>query len=363
MALKAFDGYDHYNQKADILSRSGFLQYGTGAINGAPLSIVPGRNGFGKAMEIDFNSPLSIVWAARNAEMVIGVAVLWGIGGGATFEFIDSVTGLTNITVWFNPTNYAVQIYRGPPATAGNVLLYASPNNTWTGQVWNFVEFKFLVSATVGYMTVHVNGVEVATITGVNTNWTQPSPSITANLWADLLDYTNSFNAGTSSHSTIDDLYYCDTTTGPGTYPCNDFLGDCKVDTLFTIGNNSVQWTPLANTNWQELREIAMDSDTSYNFTSTATLEDLLNFGTLDPLTVTIFGLQVTGAYRKDDAGVRTIKQALKVGATEVYGSTWSIPDTSYAYFTDLWVLNPNTSANWAVSEVNGLSAGYNLVS
>jgi hypothetical protein len=160
----------------------------------------------------------------------------------------------------------------------------------------------------------------------------------------------------------IDDFRYNDTTTGPGTYPCNAWMGDLRVATLFAISNNAVTWTPLAGANWQEISETAFDGDTTYNSTATNGNEDLFNFGTLQSVINEIVAVQLVGGYREADAGGHTITQQLKVGGTDNAGATIGLT-TGYQFFADLFPVNPTTGASWSLSDVNGMEAGYKAVS
>lgn len=358
--IQVFDGFDHYNDATDLTSRRGFLQYQQGAGLPPTVSFITGRNGFGKAMQLQGQfTDTSCVFGQRVSSAFVGFAMnLQYASDGVRFQFIDSLTGDVNVEVFFNYLNYAVQVYRGS-STSGGVLLGASANNQWSGNTWNFIEiWPVIASGTGGSVEVRVNSETVLSLTGVDTNFTG------ANAWWDVMAIQGD-QPGSSGgfEAWFDDLYYGDTTVGPGLHACDVPIGDARVATVFPVGNNSVQWTPLANANWQEVSEVVMDSDTSYNYTTTAGDEDLLNFGSMENTIVTIYGVQVTGAYRKDDGGARVIKQGVKSGSTETYGANWSLPDTLYSYFTDQWVLDPNTGLNWTISGVNALSAGYNLVS
>lgn len=343
MALKVFDGFDHYGSSGvDMLARSGFLQWQSGN-----LAFITGRNGNGKAVVPQ--APLldlTGVFAVRNAAAGVGMAIDMS-GGSSEIDLVDTVAGGTQCSVVFNEANFSISVFGGPKVGSSGTLLFLSGNNVWSQKVWNYVEFWVTVSTTVGTVIVKVNGETLVNLSSVNTQ-------VTANAWFDGITYTG---------GALDDFYYCDTTTGPGSFPCNAPLGDVRVFTTFPVGNSSVTWTPLANTNWQEVSEVVMDGDSTYNFTTTAGDEDLLNFAALTNTVNKILGVQVTGAYRKDDATMRTLKQALKSGTVEQYGTTNSLPDTSYAYFTDIWILDPNTSASWTLAGVNGIAAGYNLVS
>lgn len=367
MALKVWDGWDHYNSGlTDMKQRSGFLQYFT--FNNAPgLTFVsPGRNGNGKALRITTNiTGLQLVYQDRNDRALVGMAVLQevtsGTESGASFLFMDTVTDQPQVTIFFNRLNYSVEIWRasndvgiGIPFTLG-VMLYASPNNVWAPNVWNFIEMEVKVHDSAGLVTVRSNGVTIASVSGVDTKFT-------ANAWWDALYMSPTGSAGISSMQ-IDDHYYADKTVGGGTFPADTFLGDAKVVTLFATGNDSVQWTPLSLANWQMISEIAMDSDTTYNYTATPGNQDTFVFQSLAGTITTIYGIQVTYATRKDDAGMKEIKGVVKSGGTSYFGDVKSIPDSNYVYFTDLWILDPDTGANWTLSGVNAANYGYKLVS
>lgn len=370
MALKAVDGYDHYAAAADLKSRNGFIQYQQPGTNATPISFPVGRDGFGKAMSLDQDlTNTYIVFGDRNVEAIVGFALsingTGGTGGGVDIIFWDSVTGLTQIELYFNPLNYTTTLYRGARNAQSNgqpngTIIGASANNAWSGNVWMFVEVDLKIGSS-GSIEVRINNETVYSFTGNTVGPSTTGPIVAPGSTWDIMSIIGT-NLGGSSSTKVDDLYYCDTTTGPGTFPCDSFLGDCKVDTVFADGNASVTWTPLANTNWQEVKEVVFDGDLTYNFTSTPGNEDLLNFGPLDPLVTAVIGVQVTGAYRKDDAGSRTLKQGIKSGATTGYGATRNLPD-SYVYWSDMFVLNPDTSATWTKTEVDAASAGYNLVS
>lgn len=139
------------------------------------------------------------------------------------------------------------------------------------------------------------------------------------------------------------------------------YLGDVSVDTVFPTANVSVAWTPLANTNWQEVSEVVFDGDTSYNYTSGVGDVDLFAIGPVRTNIATVLAVQITGAYRKDDATSHIIEQQLKSGATQVDGDGNSVP-SGYVFFTDSWIQDPNTGLQWLAADVNALNIGYKLI-
>jgi hypothetical protein len=378
MALKVFDGFDHYNSKTDLTARSGVMQWQwmtpgapgsgtpTGTVNFVPF---PGGSVDGECVFLQGQSwydmaLLTAVLSFRNQTNIVGFRqyapsgpVVTASGFAIFFYDTQQVGGpAIQFTILFNENSYGINVFNGSYSAAGSTQIGISANNVWAANTGNMIEVQYTISTTVGAVKIIVNGVTVLNLTNVNTQ-------TGSNAVADGIGFKPEINGGiTQATGYFDDFYVCDTTLGPGTYPCNSPLGDVHVYTRFPTGNNSAQWTPLANTNWQEVSEVVMDGDTSYNYSSTVTQEDLLNFSALSTTINNILGVQVTGAYRKDDSSARSIKQAFKSGATKVYGTVDSLP-TAYTYFTDLWVLDPNTSASWLLAAVNALSAGYNLVS
>lgn len=369
MALKVWDGFDHYKDRNDFLSRGSpnFLQWTEpGNVQIDTIAFVTGRNGFGKAAQMSKNGSNNglvfgnwrAVFTDHNAEAWVGFAHEIN-QGSMNWVFLDTITGLAQVSLYQNHLGYNFVAYRGNQPgidSPAGTLLGVTSNNVWANGVYNFIEFGVKIDPTVGYIKVKVNGVLVLNLTGINTQNTANAS------WDSLVFMNLEGGGGIGATWLVDDLYYTDNVTGPGTHPCNTFLGDSKTVTLFATGNSSVQWTPFANTNYQEINETAMDSDTSYNSDITPGHEDLFTFQPLTGTIAVIYGVQLTGAYRKDDAGDRQIKQALKSGATEVYGPIYHVPDVSYAYFTDPFILNPNTSLNWTSTNVNALLAGYQFV-
>lgn len=364
--LKAWDGFDHYTADVDLYARSDFIQYQRGS--GTPgIQFIAGLSagGAGKALRLSTSnlSRFRAVYTARNAEAFL--AWRWRVPinqsvqtqpSGTYFWLWDTVANAAQVTVYFNELNYSVQIYRGD-AVSGGTLLYASPNNVWVNNVAQFLEIGLKIDNSTGYVTVKLEEQTVATITGVDTQ-------ATANAWFDACDISPSPNGFSVflAYTDLDDHRYNDTGSDSGVFANNSFMGDAGVKTLFMTGNGTVQFTPLSGSNFAQINEQAMDSDTSYNFSSTPGQEDSFTAGTITNVITVIYGVRITVAARKDDVGPRVLKTGLKSGATTSYGANHSLPD-AYTYFCDNWILDPNTGANWTRTAVNAVLPRYNLVS
>lgn len=347
MALIAYDGFDHYNSTSDMLNRLGTLQW-TGQADTTLVN--PGRTGVGKYINIGYlganNGSLTATLKNPVTQLTVGMGMMLS-GGSYYVQFLDQLTGAVQCSFSINASNGQV----GMTNSTGAVV--ATGLNCVPSFGWMFLEFQALIgNATVGSMAVNINGQLALSMSGINTQ-----SSANASVSGMRIGAIGLFPSGPG----IDDVYFADGTTGPGTYINNSFLGDVRCATQFPIGNNSVQWTPLANANWQEVSETNMDSDTSYNYTDVAGAQDSFNFSALDVDVNEVLGLQITLAIRKVDAGARTVAPVLVIAGTSYVGTAVSV-DVSYLYITSLWPTNPATGVSWTAADVAGLAAGYVVV-
>jgi hypothetical protein len=347
MALIAYDGFDHYNSVSDMEQRFGALQYTS--LNGSLSAYGSGRGGFGKSFAVSPNYgavTFGINLSLPIAQITFGMAVNFqGLSGVMKVSMIDNLSGTTQCYWQVNPGSGIIQFYNA----AG--VLQRSALNSISVNGWYFLEFQNAISTTAGTAALRINGQAIASfpdLTGLNT---QESANASA----------SAVGLGPSATILIDDIYVCDGTTGPGSYPNNSFVGDTRCSTLFPISNSSVAWTPLTGTNWSEVDETAMDGDTSYNRTATVGAQDSFNFGTLAVDINQVIGLQITVAVRKEDAGARTVAPVVVLGGTTYQGTAVSV-DVTYLYITSIWPINPHTGVSWTSSDVNGMQAGYVVV-
>jgi hypothetical protein len=75
----------------------------------------------------------------------------------------------------------------------------------------------------------------------------------------------------------------------------------------------------------------------------------------------TIYGVQNNVIAKKTDASAISLKPAIKSGATVYYGSSVSLA-TSDITLKDLREVDPSTSAQWTLTNVNALEAGFEVV-
>jgi hypothetical protein len=208
------------------------------------------------------------------------------------------------------------------------------------------VEIKVTIDSSAGAVVVRLGGVDEINVSGVDTQ-------TTGNAYTNLVSFFNNLPAAVSDQA-LDDVYACDTT---GLAPYNDFLGEIRIETLYPTSNVSVTWTPLANTNWQEVSEHNMDSDTSYNSKGSSGI-DTFGISGLSSTPTTIFATAVISSARKDDVKGLQYRNKLISGGTTTDGSTSALA-TVYQYVRDTYLTDPDTSAAWIGAGVGAVNIGY----
>lgn len=330
MALLFFDGFE-YSSSGSVYTSKFWNNSGWSINSSNP------RNG---NYSVSGAGNPSLTFTSNPATIIMGV----GYYNAATF-----------------PNNYFLRIYDGGTVQcslfingSGQLLFYlgqgaflhATSTETLSLNSWHFIEIKVTIHNTAGAVIVNVNEVEFINKTSIDTQ-------ASANAYCNKLDFVSY-----DSSYLYDDFYLCDTTGSDN----NDILGDCKVEGFIAnAAGDSTQWTPSAGSNYQNVDDTQPDDDSTYNSDSVAAELDLYNIPAAD-ITGQIFGVQLSNYMRKDDAGARTVKNAIKAGTTTAYGSNESMAD-SYNYYHTIWENNPDDSLAWQDADIDSLQIGAEIVS
>jgi len=232
--------------------------------------------------------------------------------------------------------------------TRNGTMLAQSAIGALTLNVWYWVEFKVTVDNAAGAVELRINGVNVASAAGVDTQ-------NTANAYANRIGFTST---GLNPNPYIDDLYICD---GSGAIR-NDFLGDCKVMPSHPNGAGDLaDWAPSAGANWENVDDATPDGDATYN--SSATPGDVDAYALEDVvLTGDCLGVQLDVYARKDDAGGRVVRGLLRIAAANHVAADKSLADT-YRHYAAVWEQNPDSGLDFSQADLNALQAGMEMVS
>ena len=275
----------------------------------------------------------------------------------------------------FNPAgiggNTIVALLDGISRTDGQVeLTYNTGTQTWTVTrrgtsihsffypiafgAFSYVEFKATINNTTGIVVVRVNGVEIINITGQDTQFT-------ANAFANNLLLGST--ADTAEDYRYDDVYLLDTS---GSAPTNDFLGDCRCESVLPSGNgntsNLVGSDANSTDNYllvDETTSTLGDGDTTYVESSTPGDKDTYAYGDLASTSGTVYGVQIIPVVKKTDAGARSIKTIARLSGTEVDGPERSLA-SGYTYLQDIRETKPGGGA-WSIADVNNAEFGLKV--
>lgn len=344
MALLFVDGFDHYATAQITRKWTAYSAFtiASGGRNSTNRLYRSGNIATGEYCYRDFPSTYT--------NGVAGFAFKIGYLGGWMQLCSFSTGGTAQVSVQVDSTGKVAFCRGGNQFGAPSAVIEQTASAVITAGSEYFIEVKFEIHDTTGSYSVKLDGVEILSGTGVDTK-------VSGDTW-------NRFYIGYGGQSPysgnygIDDLYVCDLSGSTN----NDFLGDCRVLTLFPDGaGNSTEFTPSSGSNYACVDEASVDDDTSYVSSNIAADIDLYTFGALSYSPSAIYGVQLS-ATAKRDSGTRSLKQKSRVGGTtRDAGSSVSLT-TSYAVQSTVLETDPDTAAAWTESGINASEFGFEVV-
>ena len=266
---------------------------------------------------------------------------------GVVFSFADGFTRQISLT--FDPNTLKLGVRQGD----GTGAVIGTGTRILSNGVWYYVEVRAVFATSGGDVQVRIDGTQ-----DIDTGAQNTAPS--GNAGADRMNF-GAFANSANVTCNASDWYLCDS-LGPD---LNTFLGDVRVQTLIPTGPGSnTTWTPFPNTdaNWQAVKEIPPDGDTSYVSSLTPGQIDTYAHTSLAPTSGSVLAVQFVIDARKDDAGTRTIAPVVREGATNYVGSNIDVP-SSYDFMTQIMETDPATGVAWTVAAVNADEFGVSMVS
>lgn len=350
MAIRFLDSFDHY-QTAQLTAKwttvtlagvftivVGKGRCGTNALQGQ------GTSGTRLTKGVAFSGNTGIVGFALQVTQQQASAV-------GTTVYIEAAGAILTTLELRRLLDGTFQVYRSDTLP---VLLGATvPDVTRVGE-WFYVEFRFVLSATVGEVQLHVNGVEVLNLTGQNTIaavGTQKAGSTPTGV---------SLATGSNYVWLIDDLYILDATGSVN----NTFLGDTRVEYLQPTGNGTHQdWGLVgAASHWQAVDDgDSPDDDATYIDSFTVGEQDTEVYANTGLPSGTIFAVQTNLYARKTDSGFREVQPVIRSAGSDYVGGSHAPSFASYVYLSDVFETDPATGVAWTISGVNGAEYGVRV--
>lgn len=223
---------------------------------------------------------------------------------------------------------------------------------------WFYLEIKWEISES-GLFELRINTVPVLSLSTADTTYGTLIGGATTYGFDLFYQYVNNISSNAGS-TLFDDFYFLDSLGSVN----NDYLGNVRVKYQQIIGQDTVQWsiggTSPAATNWQSVLNTALD-DSQYVYDSVVGHQD---WYTPDPNLNTpfVYGFELTGSYKMDDATQRVVRTNYKTSIGTVGNGVDKYINQDYTFYPDIHEINPDTSVQFTGAEVNALKVGPEVV-
>ena len=272
--------------------------------------------------------------------------------GAQGFYFEKSATEQCHIEFVNNSGSFEVRLMRGATQVAITTSAFAYA-------VWHYFEWKVTIATgTGGVYEVRHNGVNVLSGSSVNL---ANAGSNQADIWAVR------FSSNLGTNFLFDDNYVVDTTGAAN----NDFLSPVVVEGILpNAAGTTTQWTNDAGSgsnfnNVQDAGSSTPDDSGAGGTNSSDTVgqKDTYAFADLTQILGTIHFVQLGTQMAMASAGSRSVKTRFRDnGGTEADIATKSVASTAYDEFVDVMDVNPQSTAAWDVTDIQGGEFGVEVV-
>lgn len=340
MALLFADGFDHY-ETTDALKKWTSAANITFTVGGSSNFAVnpawarpPGGQGallgsgntqLNKTIPGD---PLATVVCGFNAQLYTAVV------SAQFFRLMD--TGAEQLSLRTDATGHLVLSRSGTAlATSTNVLVAG---------VWYHFEIKATIGDSAAAYEVRVNGTATGWISGTGDTKQTTNASVNG---------IQLCSVGTAM--LFDDLYVLDTTGSVAA----DFIGQSKIITVYPNGAGQyADWIGNYASNFANVNELVGDGDGTFNQASTAGNKDSFEFD--DVPTGTVHAIQSVLQARQDAGASRTVRHLMRRASTDYFSTSFALAG-SHFFLLAPRTLDPSTSAQFTVANLNASQHGYEL--
>lgn len=306
--------------------------------------------------QTDVESTFRLAPADEDDVMILGCYVLYdsddtvddGNATGGTLRFLADGGTIVHVTISHVLADGSIRARRG---SAAGTILGTSATALLTQNQWFHLAAKVTLSDTVGTVDVELDGVNVLSLSGIDTK----------NGGVDAVFDTAAFHggAGNLSDRQFDDVYVCNgVDSGITGLPNNDFLGICRVDALLPTADSTPEdWSLSAGADSAALiDEAAPDGDTSYIFSDVDTEKTQVAMADLSDTTHVVFGVQAAAYARMDDAGPAEFRQGIDSDEVDGNSADYVLAETYLSYLA-MFQADPDGGIAWTPARVNAAEA------
>jgi len=219
-----------------------------------------------------------------------------------------------------------------------------------TQGTWYYVEWRYKMADSGGRHQIIVNGTdEIVDYTG-DTKYS------TANSMVGIYVYNQAYSA-----CKVDDMYVImNDAVG-----LTDFLGDCRVDTIFPNGDgNYSQLTPSVGDNYECVDEDPIET-ADYVEGDTDGEKDTYTYENVnvDIDDSNIYGVSVQSVGQRTlSVGNIDLRNMVRSGGSDYYGSQdWPCGENFLGYKQSIWEDDPDDSNPWTQAKINACEFGVEL--
>lgn len=357
MTLRIIDGYDWLPSStnvADLLDARGYLRDTNNIYSSTDTAF-----GYGKCIQWGISSsgylmrPFPLRYTDVDT-LVVGFRFkLNGVtaDGRLSIGFFDTFTSGSSRQCYLHFDTGNTLTFR----TADGTAITRTVPDTYLRDRWAYMEIKVKPgTGTSGSFEVRINTVPVISV---------PACATVGGTLVGAVDHgINGFDwyyTVENGNLHWDDFYQLDDQGTENT----DYLGNVRVKCQLAISDDTISWniggSSPAATNWQSVLNYGLN-DTKYVYSSVVNDYDLYN---MDPNLNTpyVYGIEVSSAFRQDDATQRTAATNVKIGSTTINGASYEI-NQDYSFYGDVYEINPGTGVSFTGAELNTLKLGPKVI-
>jgi hypothetical protein len=340
MSLVWLDGFESYGDTTGVAP----VPYGVVNTKYLATSIAGEKVevGFGaKSLRLNYGSFKTPFINFSDDTLIVGFMInikgIWRTSSVVMIEFASN-------------SSWGIRLY-----TNGDELFLWTPSGLvgWSeglslkDDVWYFVEMKVKCHDTTGTAEVRVNGTNVLSATGLDT---EPG----------ALGYFTTVELGYqgSSYCRYDNLYIC---TGAGSVN-NDFLGPIHVVELrpdADYSNTFINHTPSAFS-YENVDESESDENTAYAQDNAVGAEEMFEYEALSGLD-SVIGVALDARLRTNTGVTETFQHRVVSNVTSQNSGDVDTDVETFQTYTYVVEQDPDTSAAWITSGVNAAKFGIEL--
>lgn len=353
MALLWMDGFDVYGNTDDAAASPANVMRNRYHQSEERVYTYTGRHAdFAIVSYWDINSWIQTPSLTTNDTLIIGFSMFCPDphNAGEIFQlrsphnFVNQGTGGFSVSL---NADRSLTVKRGS-TSLGSSAAGAVPLDDWC-----YLELKLICDSTTGSYEVDIDGVDVLSATGVDTQHSSDN-------FHDVVRFSGALASTTPEKGVqIDDFWVCDST---GAAPMNTFLGSgIKISTIHPDGDgDDTDWTPSTGiTNYNLVdEEVLVDSD--YVEAAITSDVDLYTYEAL-PDIHNLKAVQVVTEALSTEPAEWTLETVVKQNPTVDSDGGQILGSSEWLGITRTMETNPVTTSNWTVAEVDNLQIGVRV--